>query len=232
MTRRYLVPLVCVVLATGIACSATFALPTSVKHNDAPAAHAAVSSSPAPTAAFKYSPSAPSTGQSVSFDGSASTCSATPCSYTWADDPPTGGSWPLGSGQTMSFTFQNVGTKYVTLTVTDALNRSVNVEHNVVVSAAAAPAAPANTAVPAVSGTAQQGDTLTTSNGSWSGSPTSYAYAWEDCNSSGGSCVRISGETSSSYTLQASDVGSTIRSVVTATMPTDRPRRHQRKRLR
>ena len=178
---------------------------------------AAVSSLAAPTAAFKYSPSAPSTGQSVSFDGSASTCSATPCSYTWADDPPTGGSWPLGSGQTMSFTFQNVGTKYVTLTVTDALNRSVNVEHNVVVSAAAAPAAPANTAVPAVSGTAQQGDTLTTSNGSWSGSPTSYAYAWEDCNSSGASCAKISNATASTYTLASGDVGGTIRSVITAT---------------
>jgi hypothetical protein len=215
MTRRYLVPLVCVMLATGIACSATFALPASVKHNDA-TADAAVSLSPAPTAAFKYSPSAPSTGQSVSFDGSASTCSATPCSYTWADDPPTGGSWPLGSGQTISFTFQNVGTKYVTLTITDALNRSVNVEHNVVVSAPAAPAAPANTAVPAVSGTAQQGDTLTTSNGSWSGSPTSYAYAWEDCNSSGASCTKISNATASTYTLASSDVGDTIRSVVTA----------------
>jgi hypothetical protein len=215
MTRRYLVPLVCVMLATGIACSATFALPASVKHNDA-TADGAVSSSPAPTAAFKYSPSAPSTGQSVSFDGSASTCSATPCSYTWADDPPTGGSWPLGSGQTISFTFQNVGTKYVTLTITDALNRSVNVEHNVVVSAPAAPAAPANTAVPAVSGTAQQGDTLTTSNGSWSGSPTSYAYAWEDCNSSGASCTKISNATASTYTLASSDVGDTIRSVVTA----------------
>ena len=111
----------------------------------------------------------------------------------------------------MSFTFQNVGTKYVTLTVTDALNRSVNVEHNVVVSAAAAPAAPANTAVPAVSGTAQQGDTLTTSNGSWSGSPTSYAYAWEDCNSSGASCAKISNATASTYTLASSDVGDTIR---------------------
>ena len=46
-----------------------------------------------------------------------------PCSYVWADQPPSGGSWPLGSGQTLDFTFTGVGTKYVTLTVTDALNR-------------------------------------------------------------------------------------------------------------
>ncbi len=214
MTRRYLLPLVCVALTTGMACSATFALPASVKHSDARAADSAVSTSPAPTAAFTYSPSAPSTGQSVSFNGSSSTCSATPCTYSWADDPPTGGTWPLGSGQTMSFTFHDVGTKYATLTVTDALDRSVKVEHNVVVSAGGT--APANTAVPAISGSAQQGQTLTTSTGSWSGSPTGYAYAWEDCNSSGASCTDISNATAGTYTLASSDVGDTIRSVVTA----------------
>jgi large repetitive protein len=80
-----------------------------------------------------------------------------------------------------------------------------------------APPAPSNTALPSVSGSAVQGQTLTTSNGSWTGSPTSYTYRWEDCDSSGGSCASISGATSSSYTLQAGDVGTTIRSVVTAT---------------
>jgi Glycosyl hydrolases family 18 len=82
---------------------------------------------------------------------------------------------------------------------------------------AAAPPAPSNTAVPVVSGTAQEGDTLTTSNGSWNGSPTSYSYKWEDCNSSGASCSAISGATSSTYVLAASDVGDTVRAVVTAT---------------
>src|ERR1700743_1264572 len=98
---------------------------------------ASASSPAAPSPAFKYSPSAPTTGHSVSFDASTSTCLATPCTYSWADDPPSGGSWPLGSGQTMTFPFQDVGTKYVTLTVTDALKRSATVEHSVAVSAAA-----------------------------------------------------------------------------------------------
>ena len=79
------------------------------------------------------------------------------------------------------------------------------------------PPAPSNSGVPVVSGSAQQGDVLTTSNGSWSGSPTSYAYQWQDCNGSGASCSGISGATSSSYTLAAGDVGHTVRSVVTAT---------------
>ncbi len=75
---------------------------------------------------------------------------------------------------------------------------------------------PVNTSVPAVGGTTKQGDALTTTIGSWSNSPTSYSYQWQDCNSSGGACVNISGATSLSYTLQASDVGDTVRSVVQA----------------
>ncbi len=75
---------------------------------------------------------------------------------------------------------------------------------------------PKNTALPTVSGTAQQGNTLTTSNGSWTGTPTSYAYQWQDCNSQGASCSNISGATSSTHVLTSGDVGHTMRSVVTA----------------
>ena len=47
------------------------------------------------------------------------------------------------------------------------------------------PSPPANTALPVVSGTTQQGQRLTTSNGSWTNSPTAFAYQWQDCDSSG-----------------------------------------------
>jgi hypothetical protein len=42
---------------------------------------------------------------------------------------------------------------------------------------------PVNTALPTVSGTAQVGQTLTGSNGTWTNNPTSYRYmwTWEDC---------------------------------------------------
>jgi hypothetical protein len=75
---------------------------------------------------------------------------------------------------------------------------------------------PTNTATPAISGTAIEGQRLSATKGSWSGNPTSYSYQWRHCNSSGRGCANISSATSSSYTLAASDVGHTMRVVVTA----------------
>ena len=57
---------------------------------------------------------------------------------------------------------------------------------------------------------------LTANQGFWTNSPGSYGYAWEDCNALGSTCTAISGATSSTYMLAASDVGDTIRVTVTA----------------
>ncbi len=78
------------------------------------------------------------------------------------------------------------------------------------------PAVPTNTVLPVITGTILQGSNLSVSNGSWTGSPSSYAYQWKRCNSSGASCVNISGQTSNTYVLAAADVGSTVRCAVTA----------------
>jgi peptidoglycan/xylan/chitin deacetylase (PgdA/CDA1 family) len=82
------------------------------------------------------------------------------------------------------------------------------------------PAKPVNTALPAISGSAQTGQQLTASTGTWSGSPTSFAYQWRRCNASGSSCLDIAGATGSAYTAVASDAGSTLRVVVIATNAT------------
>jgi hypothetical protein len=77
--------------------------------------------------------------------------------------------------------------------------------------------APVNTTPPAISGEAVQGKTLTETHGRWTNNPTSYSYQWENCDITGANCLPISGANSQSYTLAASDVGSTIAVQETAT---------------
>ena len=79
----------------------------------------------------------------------------------------------------------------------------------------AAGAGPVNTGTPTISGVAQEGQTLTVSNGSWSESPTSYTYAWSRCDAKG-SCSAISGATSATYKATKDDVGDTLHVTVTA----------------
>jgi RHS repeat-associated protein len=80
------------------------------------------------------------------------------------------------------------------------------------------PLAPSNTVAPAIIGTAEDGETLAASTGSWNGTPPiTYGYQWETCDSLGGGCLDVSGATSSSFTLEPSDVGMTVRVLVTAT---------------
>lgn len=69
---------------------------------------------------------------------------------------------------------------------------------------------PSNSVAPAITGTAQEGETLTCSTGTWSGSPT-YTYQWKRNGNN------IGGATSSTYLLVLADVGQNILCTVTAT---------------
>lgn len=69
---------------------------------------------------------------------------------------------------------------------------------------------PSNSVAPAITGTAQEGQTLTCSTGTWSGSP-SYTYQWKRNGSN------ITSATNSTYTLVTADVGQNILCTVTAT---------------
>src|SRR5256885_1411255 len=76
--------------------------------------------------------------------------------------------------------------------------------------------APGNTGEPVVSGRTVQGETLRTSNGSWSGTtPLRFRYRWLRCDQSG-NCVDIGGATASTYVPTADDIGRTLRVRVTA----------------
>jgi hypothetical protein len=81
---------------------------------------------------------------------------------------------------------------------------------------AASSAAPSNTTPPTISGTPQDGSTLTADRGTWTGSPTDYSYQYQRCDKTGGSCAGISGANRRLYDLRSADVGHTLRVRVTA----------------
>jgi hypothetical protein len=83
---------------------------------------------------------------------------------------------------------------------------------------AARTSAPANTSLPKIQGTAEEGETLTATAGAWSGSqPITFKGQWKQCGPNGGNCTAILGATDASYKLKNADVGHTIRITVTAT---------------
>jgi hypothetical protein len=78
--------------------------------------------------------------------------------------------------------------------------------------------APVNTVAPKLSGTAAQGQTLTTTNGTWSGgAPITYTYSWLRCDTSENNCSTISGAAAVAYALTSADVGHDVVALVTAT---------------
>jgi hypothetical protein len=100
----------------------------------------------------------------------------------------------------------------------DAEGRGGSGGSGIVIVSYTTPAAPTNSVAPVVSGTTRNGSTLTTTNGSWSGSPTSYAYQWKRASTSGGSYSNIpSLATSNTYELTDADVGKYIKVSVIAT---------------
>src|SRR6202043_3629812 len=63
---------------------------------------------------------------------------------------------------------------------------------------------------PTITGTAQQGQTLTEHHGVWTNEPTGFTYQWLQCDPTGANCVAIAGATAQTYVPVAGDVGHTI----------------------
>jgi hypothetical protein len=91
------------------------------------------------------------------------------------------------------------------------------------------PAWPSNTALPSIAGTVGNGDTLTVSTGTWTGSGITFSYRWFDCGTGETvNCMQVNAPEAggprcdgSSYTMSASDEptyasGDQIKAVVAA----------------
>lgn len=88
------------------------------------------------------------------------------------------------------------------------------VEFNAEIASSGAVAILINTVLPAVTGTVEDGETLTTTNGTWLGSP-SFARQWQFNDGTG--WANISGATNLTYVIAGTYIGDTIRCRVTAT---------------
>jgi hypothetical protein len=163
------------------------------------------------------------TTQGNALSTTSGTWSGTPTSYSyqWRDCDASGANCTNISGATATgYTLASTDVGHTLRAVVTATNAGGNTSASsaaTAVVAAPAPVAPANTALPQVTGTTTQGNALSTTSGTWSGTPTSYSYQWQDCDSSGANCTNISGATTSAYTLASTDVSHTLRAIVTAT---------------
>lgn len=150
---------------------------------------------------------------------------STPITFTgeWKRCNATGGGCSTIGGttnlQTYRLTQEDVGHTIrvmVTAQNKDGKTSATSPPTGVVTSAPAN--APVNLTLPAIAGTAQEGQTLTTTPGDWRGSqPIDFAYQWQRCDATGANCASISGAGKQTYVLSSADVNNTVRSRVIAT---------------
>ncbi len=138
-------------------------------------------------------------------------------SYQWIENDGSGGSYQNIAGATGStYQVQEADEGFKIEVVATATNANgVQVSATSAATATVLDAAPTIT-TPVISGTAQEGDTLTAA-ASAGQSDNSVSYQWLENDGSGGSYVNIAGATGASYQVQEADVGFNIEVVATAT---------------
>ena len=138
-------------------------------------------------------------------------------SYARAWQREVGGEWSDISGATSStYTATAADTGYrLRLAVTATNANGSTTAYSSPTTAVALLSPPVNTAAPVVTGTAQQGQTLTAGSDTWTGA-SSTSVLWQR-RASGGDWTTVSGATARSYVLVAADVDAELRAVVTAT---------------
>jgi hypothetical protein len=158
------------------------------------------------------------TGETISASTGTWSGSPTAYAYQWKRSLTSSGSYsdiPTATSSTYLVSESDVGyfvkAAVVATNVAGSSSAVLSSQTSVVVDIA-----PTNTAIPVITGTARTGATLTASNGSWTGSPTSYTYQWKRANTVGGSYTDIAPAVNSTYVLTDSDIGKHIKVAVSA----------------
>jgi lysozyme len=141
--------------------------------------------------------------------------------YQWLScDAAGAGCTPIAGATGASYTPNAVDVGHalaVSVTATTAAGSAVAVSSaTLAVSGTSTAAAPKAAAPPTIQGTATVGQTLAARAGTWTGSPTAFAYQWRRCGATS-DCTAIPGAGTASYTLTPDDIGSAVLVVVTAT---------------
>jgi hypothetical protein len=157
-------------------------------------------------------------GQVLTGDRGTWTNSPTKFDYVWLRcNTGGGGCGAIGGANGLQYTLSSSDDGHtlrfrVTASNSDGSTTATSAQTAVVV----ASGKPTNTAEPTISGTPQEGSTLTGTNGTWINGPTKFDYAWLRCDTKGGSCASINGANKDTYVLGSADVNTTIRFRVTA----------------
>ena len=145
--------------------------------------------------------------------------SPTSYSYQWTRSATSGGSYSnIASATSSSYVVTEFDVGYfikLAVVATNGVGSSspvVSDPTTVVVDIA-----PTNTALPVITGTARTGETLTTSRGSWTSSPSTYTYQWKRASTVGGSYTNIASATDRTYDLTDADIDKFIKVSVIAT---------------
>ena len=137
--------------------------------------------------------------------------------YQWVRCP-IGPNCQLISGathSTYSLTSSDVGSR-IRVFVT-ATNSAGSATASSVTTGIVSPVGPQNVVPPNITEPPYLGEDVVVDDGQWTGTvPFTFTYRWERCNSTGGDCVDIDGETTAYHTIVAEDLKHRLRVIVTA----------------
>ena len=138
--------------------------------------------------------------------------------YRWLRCNPGGNSCVLlaADGRTYRVGQADVGnTMRVRVTAVNADGATnARSEQTAVVGSNAAPLT--NTARPTITGEARVGQELTTTEGTWTGNPASFAFQWQRCDVDSFTCADVIGATGRTYGVRLADLGFRLRVEATA----------------